>query len=165
MKLFETDIKSPLRWRYGNYSAAFTPDVIVIDTPTAGFFMSQILIAMSISKNCSPAPTITEQTANINPVREKWGAFADRIMRRVMDGERFNVKGDRMGFTYRFERENADAYTFFLNNLLVGVMSRRAFFKEGFVITLNVLGDVHRFQVLVEDIRFITDNEEGGARC
>lgn len=42
-------------------SAAFTPVVFVICTPTAGFFFITILIAMHISKNESPAPAITEQ--------------------------------------------------------------------------------------------------------
>jgi hypothetical protein len=97
--------------------------------------------------------------------REKWGKLADRIIRRVMDGERFHVKGDRMGFTYRVERENPEAYTFYLNNLLVAVLSRRAFFKEGFVVTLNVLGHAQRFQVMVEDVQFVNDSLKGGARC
>lgn len=120
---------------------------------------------MSYNKNHSQAQAIKERKTVQNPARRKWISVGDRIMRRVMDGERFNVKGDRMGFTYRFERENPDAYTLFLNNLLVGVMSRSAFFQEGFVVTLRVLGNVHRFQVLAEDIKFITDNGEGGASC
>lgn len=142
-----------------------TSDVGMKGTPTAGFLFITNSYTMPFSKNCSPAQTIKEQTANINPVRQKWGALADRIMRRVMDGERFYVNGDRMGFSYRFERENPDAYSLWLNNLLVGVMSRRAFFKEGFVVSLSVFGNVQHFQVMVEDIRFVSDSEKGGARC
>ena len=120
---------------------------------------------MSYSKNStqSPAPTQNERTITRN-----------KIIARVMRGERFRLRTDRMGFTYRFEREDDIHFTFYINNLLVGATTQGAFQDMGFALSLRVLGEPTVFTVLRDDIRFIdepatlpflTISRKGGAVC
>ena len=114
------------------------------------------------SFNASPAPTVTERTITRNA-----------IIARVMRGERFRLTTDRMAFTYRFEREDEAHFTFYINNMLVGVTTQGAFQDMGFALSLRVLGQPTIFSVLRDDIRFADDtpaafltfSPKGGAVC
>lgn len=125
--------------------------------------MSQILMNMLNNKNFSQAQAIKERTITRNA-----------IIARVMRGERFRLRTDRMAFTYRFEREDDIHFTFYINNMLVGVTTQGAFQDMGFVLSLRVLGEPTVFTVLRDDIRFIdepatlpflTISRKGGAVC
>lgn len=106
---------------------------------------------MSLNKNC-PAQTIKEQPK------------AKRTIDRVMGGERFRITTDRMGFTYRFQKEDSTHWSFYINNLLVGVCNAGSFFPLGFAINLRMLGNVITHSVLCDDIRFY-EELKGGALC
>lgn len=164
-ELFETDIEKPSTVAVLETIRCITPDVGMKDTPTEGFLFITYSYTMSFNKNLtqSPAPTQNERTITRN-----------KIIARVMRGERFRLRTDRMGFTYRFEREDDIHFTFYINNLLVGATTQGAFQDMGFALSLRVLGEPTVFTVLRDDIRFIdepatlpflTISRKGGAVC
>lgn len=107
---------------------------------------------MTSIKNCSQAETISRKPRTKS------------VIARVMSGESFRIMNDKtMGFSYRFEREESGDFTFYINNLLVGVCRESSFFPMGFVITLNMLGEVRNHSVLCDDIRF--SSVKGGVQC
>lgn len=83
---------------------------------------------------------------------------------RVKDGESFQVVGDRFNNQYRFDKVEANTWALCWNNLIVAAATGGNFFLQGFVVNMRVLGQVARLQVLTEDIRFVADMKEGGAR-
>lgn len=158
---FETDIISPLRWWDGNYPLYHVRRWYGVHTYGGLFYHNSY--TMYSNKNYSPAPTKNERTITRN-----------KIIARVMRGERFRLRTDRMGFTYRFEREDDIHFTFYINNLLVGATTQGAFQDMGFALSLRVLGEPTVFTVLRDDIRFIdepatlpflTISRKGGAVC
>lgn len=96
---------------------------------------------MLSSKNESPVQTI-------NGLKERTS------IDRVMAGEPFRIHNDRMGFTYRFEREDGGFFSFYINNLLAAVASRSSFMRLGFVIHVRMLGSLQTYSVMSEDITF-----------
>ena len=85
-------------------------------------------------------------------------------MERVKRGETFQVVGDRFNNQYRFEKVEDNTWALCWNNLIVAAATAGNFFLQGFVVNMRVLGQVSRLQVLTEDIRFVADQKEGGAR-
>ena len=83
---------------------------------------------------------------------------------RMKDGEEFVVIGDRFNNQYRFEKVEDNTWALCWNNLMVAAATAGNFFLKGFVVNMRVLGQVVRLQAFTEDIRFVADQKEGGAR-
>ena len=83
---------------------------------------------------------------------------------RVKAGEEFMVVGDRFENRYRCEKVDGGAWALRWNHLFVAAATAGNFFPKGFVVNMRVLGQVVRTQVFTDDIRFVADQKEGGAR-
>lgn len=113
---------------------------------------------MSYSKNLTQSPAQTQNERK--PLT---------TMDRVRAGETFRVHGDKMGFSYRFEKIDSISYMLLMNSLMVGVCNAGSFYHFGFCMYIRLLGQCEIFTVNASDITFDADvlhfDGEGGAVC